>query len=222
MNIKTRSILISFLAGLLITAIFIGYRRSQSPPSEDPRREEALQKSQETAPEPSSGVPLRKKTPRQKDELDKQKAKVEGGPFARIAKLAKKGVLGFRETSPDKRRKFERKKIVRMEDFKYPLVLVVETYEIDPKTGKSKLVKTVKMVADHLVLKVKDGITQEQIDKLVSKYNAKIRGYKELSQTYIISFEGSDIEALENKIEGFKSERNVVQSAEPDYLVGIK
>jgi len=34
--------------------------------------------------------------------------------------------------------------------------------------------------------------------------------------------EGSDIEALENKIEGFKSERNVVQSAEPDYLVGIK
>ena len=75
------------------------------------------------------------------------------------------------------------------------------------------------MVADHLMIKVKPGIDQTRLDSIAQQHGATIRRTLRAPGLYLVSFEGTDLDALPTQRQAFAEEVQTVAYAEPDYLV---
>jgi hypothetical protein len=131
-------------------------------------------------------------------------------------------VLAREDGPADREGRFFRLKILRTR-MMYPLVRVVERRRRDPHTGEETLLQKSEMVADHVMLRLEPGYTQEDLERLAERLDMKIRKAPVYSKIYLVSFELGDtdgvmLRSLDRTIALLKASR-VVAAPEPDFIV---
>ncbi|MBA4387851.1 MAG: hypothetical protein C0404_07710 [Verrucomicrobia bacterium] len=111
-------------------------------------------------------------------------------------------------------------KVVRVNS-KYPLIRVDEAVVRDPETGKERVMARTEMVADHIVVKVKEGTTEADLQALNAKYGAKIlrKMVTPGPGTYLVQLAGASVDSAPNAVAAYGKEVQLLAYAEPDYLV---
>jgi subtilisin family serine protease len=127
-------------------------------------------------------------------------------------------VLKMEETAPDKNGRYERKRLVRT-DFKYPLILLKESVQIDSLNGTSRLLKQSAMVADHVMIKVKPGASENEVNQAVLAYGGRVRKKMHAPDLYLVEFQNVDLNSVSQAIQQFGSkDSGLIVYAEPDYI----
>ncbi|MFC1671893.1 hypothetical protein ACFL01_02030, partial [Planctomycetota bacterium] len=144
-------------------------------------------------------------------------------------------VLEERQTPPDPDGRSHRVRIVKTTG-KYPLVRVDETRVLDPVTHEQKTVRTVEMAADHIVITLNEGATEDDLRALNAAHGARIlRKLRTAGPgTYLVKLPAGEGPAagpaapVENLVDAvplasaaYAKAVNLVSAAEPDYLVRI-
>jgi subtilisin family serine protease len=104
-------------------------------------------------------------------------------------------------------------------DFKYPLVRIVETLKKDPITGQQVVLDQKEMAADHLIVKLKQGISKDVLQLIAKRYNAEILKEMAAPNTFIVKFQSTDTEALPRMLTSFSQELAAVSYVDTDYIV---
>jgi len=104
-------------------------------------------------------------------------------------------------------------------NMKYPLILVEEKFKVSRagSPGDDIQISQVKMVADHVMVRLAKGKTRADMEEIARKYNASIRQRMRLSGLYLVAF-NAETDAVKNMIENFRRENRIVRSS-PDYIV---
>lgn len=200
--------------------------RKMSPPGlpkvpvRSERAEQLPSASERNARAPAASAPASKKGEREKKSesggaaparsLPEQAVLVPSGPVP-------VDVLAQEDSAPDPEGHFVRVKIVRTA-MKYPLVRIEERRQREPSSGDETVLGTVSMVADHVMLRLEPGYTSQDLESVASQLGMKIRKAGAASRVFLVSFEATDVHALERSIASLKRSR-MVGSPEPDYLV---
>lgn len=125
-------------------------------------------------------------------------------------------VVESREGQPDANGLVERIRVVKT-DMKYPNVRIVEKVRASDPTGEP--VSFTAAVADHMLVRVHDGLTEEKVATIAGQHGFSVRKKMLAPDTYLIAFGDVSIDALPQAMEAFNAEANAVQYAEPDMLV---
>ena len=115
-----------------------------------------------------------------------------------------------------------RKRITVLEtDFKYPYVRVEETLTKGNIEQDEVILTRKVMVADHILVKLKAGVDEEQLQQINQRHQAEI--IKELgsAQIYVVKFNHHAVETVSDAVVTYGLEESLIAYAEPDYLVQI-
>jgi hypothetical protein len=126
-------------------------------------------------------------------------------------------ILTMRETKPDPDGNFGRVKVLNT-SFKYPHVRVKETLIKDFSTGEDRVLARIAMVADHVIVALEPEYTEADLTQFLRGLGYEIRKAKPISQTYLISFDGQDVDALDKAIAALKKSK-MINTVEPDYIL---
>ncbi len=135
-----------------------------------------------------------------------------------VDRFADAKVIEFRDGNSDANGRYVRQRLIQA-DFKYPLILLEETMEPDIESGVSRIVRQTAMVADHVMVKVQSGLSEDDVAEAVSKYGGAIRKKMYAPDLYLVAFENVDLDSVSQAIEDFSAEPVVIAYAEPDYIV---
>jgi subtilisin family serine protease len=148
-----------------------------------------------------------------------QPALTTGAP-ARVhpsaALIAASRVATERWSQPDPMGNRERVAILHADDFKYPLVRVVERWS--GKTGQ--LVSRIAMVADHVLIAPKAGSDPKMLESRLAAAGFAVRE-REAGSFVLVSFADAttDPEELPRRVAALGAWRELLDFAEPDHLV---
>ncbi len=126
-------------------------------------------------------------------------------------------VLKTSETEPDDTGRYERKRLVRA-DFKYPLILLEERIQKNLQTGVERLLRQNAMVADHVMVKVRPGTTENEVNQTVSAYGGQIRKKMYAPNLYLVEFKNPDLDSVAQAIQNLGNDPDLIVYAEPDYI----
>ncbi len=117
---------------------------------------------------------------------------------------------------------YEKATILYDSVFKYPVRQVEETYTIDLLGTKTNLVKRVEFVGDHIIVKLKDGVSFSQLEKLNRKYGAFTRRKLLAANTFLVGFNEVQIDSVKSFGAVYNAATNIIEYAEPDYTVRLQ
>lgn len=135
-------------------------------------------------------------------------------------RFAASPVLAQEDGPMDREGHYTRLKVVRT-DMKYPLVRIEERRQRDPDSGEEKILGSMAMVADHVMLRLEPGYTTQDLERLASATGMQIRKAGTHSRLYLLAFDlgqGNDVHALDKSIAVLKTAK-MVGAPEPDYIV---
>ena len=142
-----------------------------------------------------------------------------GNPIAvKQARFEDARVVAVREHLRRPDGTMERVRLVETE-LQYPLIRVVETLVLDRAAKTTHVAGAVAMVADHIIVKLRPGITEEELVAFNRLYGAEIRKRMSAPATYLVEFPHAEIDTIVNAIAAYGDEANLVAYAEPDYVV---
>ncbi len=139
---------------------------------------------------------------------------VAEAPWTRFAQAE---VIESRESQPDANGLVERIRIVKT-GMKYPYVRIVEKVPAGA-VSLSTPMSFQAAVADHMLVRVRNGLTEEKVATLAAQNGFSIRKKMLAPDTYLIAFDETSIDALPQALEAFSAEVNAVRYTEPDVLV---
>ena len=134
-----------------------------------------------------------------------------------LRRFAGSEILSTYETDPDQEGNFTRVDILKT-DFKYPLIKMRERWHLDPTTGKSILTGRSAMVADHVLVTLRPGISQDQFVSFLAQNNWSILKRMPYSGIYLVSIEGTDPTALDQALNVLRDHPEIVARSSPDYI----
>ncbi len=101
---------------------------------------------------------------------------------------------------------------------KYPNRIVTETLRQDPDQRKLVPVGRMEMVADHVLVHLREGSSADELKELVAQYNATVVRTLSDGDTFIVRLEAPGLDAVEQAVEYFAAEARSIAYAEPDYV----
>ncbi len=119
------------------------------------------------------------------------------------------------ESPADDRGRYERVRVVKT-DFKYPYLRIVETRE---RLGSDRLVARVEMVADHVLVKLRPGLQESEVEPLAVRMGLKVRARLRVPRSFLLELPTHAPDAVPRALDRLKQETDVVAYAEPDYIV---
>lgn len=104
-------------------------------------------------------------------------------------------------------------------DWKYPFIMVEDVIEGYQNSGQENIISSKAVVADHVVVKLKQGAKEEQLKSLIEGYGWEIRKRLVLNNNwFLVSFDiGISGTSVYSVIETLK-QQEIVEVAEPDGL----
>lgn len=147
-----------------------------------------------------------------------QSADVVISPDSRLKSIYQSQILEKRITDlPDGRKKRE---LLVQSGGKYPYRRVEEllvqneddTWNVDTRK---------EMVADHVLVKLQEGQTKEDLETLLHQYDLSIRRELSLPGVYIVSLEKPTLDGVPDAISIFSQEPGLLAYAEPDYIARL-
>ncbi len=133
---------------------------------------------------------------------------------------AKAKLMVSKDLPEDAQGRFKRIKIFET-DFKYPLIRVEETIVRDPATGKEKVANQSEMVADHIIIRLKEGVEEKTLQELNQKHRATILKKTMTPNGYIITFDGKDPEALPRILSAYNEAKSIIVYAEANHIAYV-
>jgi hypothetical protein len=101
--------------------------------------------------------------------------------------------------------------------FKYPLLRTEERLVVDPARGKEESKELKEMVGDHFIVKLKKETDEKALQDFNQKQGTTIRKKMLSGDTYLIAFNGKDIEAFWKILSEYQKSL-LFEVAEPDYV----
>ena len=111
-----------------------------------------------------------------------------------------------------------RVKLVKADDFKYPLWRVEETLTHDPVTGQAVTRNRQITVADHMLVQLADAAPPEAIQDLARRKNLTIRRTSSHAGLYLLASAAAGLDTVPDLIRALSGEP-LVRFAEPDSIV---
>jgi hypothetical protein len=111
-----------------------------------------------------------------------------------------------------------RLRLVKQADFKYPLIRVEDELRVEAG-GEERLLRQTAYVADHVMVRVREGVTPEELEKALASLGAKVRDRKPLSGIWLVSFANPDLDTVGKALQAFAALPETARYAEPDYIV---
>ncbi len=129
-----------------------------------------------------------------------------------------KPVIAERQIPPSDqpRVRWEVTKLIRDESFKYPLVRVIEQWQVGSK-GPVRVQQSA-MVADHVMLKLQPNARIEDLLAQVSALHPFVRKFMPASKAYLIAFEDPSLDTVPQALERLRRVGQLIAYVEPDYL----
>ena len=100
----------------------------------------------------------------------------------------------------------------------YPLVRVKETIALDPTTGEEEVIDVLAVVADHIRVTLRPGVSESDLQSLNDRLEGCLRKYIYSNGSYLISFPNPDVHTVTSALIAYNRESMVVQYAEPDFI----
>ncbi|MBI2441164.1 MAG: hypothetical protein HYV35_07330, partial [Lentisphaerae bacterium] len=104
---------------------------------------------------------------------------------------------------------------------KHPYLRVKEAIVRDETTGKEIVLSREAVVADHMMVKLKEGVTAADLEAINRRYGCEIRKVVGVAGLYLVKLPGQDLNLLSAMIARYLQETNVVSAAEPDSVVAV-
>ena len=117
---------------------------------------------------------------------------------------------------------YTRKSITYNSSFKYPIQQSSEIYAIDSSGTKTNLIKRKRFIGDHIIIKLKDGASRLELEKLNSKQGAFVRRKLFSKNTFLVAISNVQIDAVNNLASQYSAATNIIKYAEPDYMVELQ
>ncbi|MBF0196810.1 MAG: S8 family serine peptidase [Planctomycetes bacterium] len=118
------------------------------------------------------------------------------------------------QEKPEKEDYIERK-LVQKSEFKYPWV--IQQKSINQSTGNEV---NENVVADHFIVKVKDG-SEEEFEQELSEIGAQVRKRVGRSGIYLVNFPIKEVEDYDRMYESLSSLSGTVSFVESDYVITV-
>jgi subtilisin family serine protease len=125
-------------------------------------------------------------------------------------------VLEAREAEQDGQ--IHRTQLLRTE-FKYPFILVEEHLTRDAGGAETLVLPSVAIVADHIIVRVHDSTTREQLGAVVQELGLSIRDDTIAPHTYLTAIGQPTLDSLSHARAALAQQDMVVAYAEPDYII---
>jgi subtilisin family serine protease len=114
-------------------------------------------------------------------------------------------------------KRIKRLRLVRNEDFKYPLIRVKEEWVEDEK-GR-RMITQLGMVADHILMKPADPKLDEgEVLARLARLGGTMRKKMPSSGIWLVSFPEPDLDTIPEALEEAAKHQDLILYAEPDYL----
>jgi subtilisin family serine protease len=110
----------------------------------------------------------------------------------------------------------KRERLLKTE-MKYPLIKVEEVVIPQKGNHKEKGSRGVAMVADHVIVMPKEGVTEAEFLQQVAATGGTVLKKQPLSGNYIVSYANADLDTVTKAIKLLSNEK--VNYVEPDYIV---
>jgi subtilisin family serine protease len=117
---------------------------------------------------------------------------------------------------------YKRDVITYNSDSKYPVIQEENIYSVNLTGTKTNLVKTTEFVGDHIIVKLKDGVTVDQLKKLNHKYGAFIRRKLLAENTFLVGVKQVDVDSVRKFERLYRVATNIVEYTEPDYMATLQ
>ncbi|MFH0908208.1 MAG: S8 family serine peptidase [bacterium] len=141
------------------------------------------------------------------------------GRGERIAELAARGqVVARQDGTADASGQFERLSVVRSTT-KYPLLRIRQRILRSPVTGREDVLTTSACVADHVVVRLREGKSRQDAERIARRHGTVVRKAMRAPRFYLVGVVGTDVGALDRTLRRLRGERGVVEYAEPDGVV---
>lgn len=101
---------------------------------------------------------------------------------------------------------------------KYPFVRVEEEIRRDPVTGSIEILRTTEMVADQIIVKLREGKTRKDLESLVTPFGGIPAQNPFASETWLVALEPA-LEAVPDALATLHSATDTIDYAEPNFLV---
>lgn len=101
---------------------------------------------------------------------------------------------------------------------KFPYHLVTETQELDRARNEFRPVSRSIMVADHVLVSLKEGASVDELEKMNVQYGARVVRVLDDLKTYLIQLRAPTLKAVEEAVEFYRKNTQGVAYAEPNYV----
>lgn len=127
-------------------------------------------------------------------------------------------VLEQVESEPDADGSFERITVKKV-DAKYPYIRIEERILRDPSTGGEQTLEQAAMVADHILVRLADDMTEAQLTEFVTTHGGSMRRFVPSKPFFIVGLPSYEIEAYDLSLATYSMDEALVTYAEPDFFV---
>ncbi|MFO1448336.1 MAG: S8 family serine peptidase [Opitutaceae bacterium] len=104
-------------------------------------------------------------------------------------------------------------------DFHRALIRVEERVAQNPNTGREQIIRSVAMVADHVLVKVRPGHSAQTLAERAALAGLRVRRSIETESTILVEFPVTDEDPMPQVLATLRAASDWVDLAEPDYLV---
>jgi len=110
-----------------------------------------------------------------------------------------------------------RRTLLMQTDFHYPLVRIEETVR-DPGTRREQILSSIEAVAGHILVRIREGVTEEELEALLEPIPANIEKAHVLSRLYVVNIPARTVDDLPRALD-FLNKQAQVEYAEADGIV---
>ncbi len=112
---------------------------------------------------------------------------------------------------------FRRARLVKSRG-KYPLIRVEDTFVKAPKSGASDLCHQIAMVADHVLVRIREGVSRDEFESAMQRLGLNIRMDLHVPRTFLVSSAPVTVDTVLQLVESLSAVA-CVEISEPDYMV---
>lgn len=141
-----------------------------------------------------------------------------GTPPAGAERFPGARVLAIREEPTEEGNTVQRTRFLAT-DLKYPLVRVEETVLVDPVAGSEKVRHVRAMAGDHIIVKLKSGISEQELAALNETFHARTIAKIDAKGTYLVAFDNPGIDTVPDAVASYCGKKEILHYAEPDFVV---
>ncbi len=111
--------------------------------------------------------------------------------------------------------------LLRRGTSRYPLVCVKETIETDTRTGEKTVVSDSAVIADHFMVTLREGTTEEELRRFNAEHGTRIRRKMYAPKMYLVEIPSPGLGDLDRLLAIYNKASSLFASAEVDALIEL-